>query len=206
MDMGSIFETFVTASTFRSIQNSFYQLCIAADIDPSDSINVYRKLRLIDDWKAQKLFKLLDKKWELAEYKKQTACERLNVFVIGAVLVEQRERFSRNNVLHLWEFVIQDLKSLGAKIFYPKFCTGSIEHITSFPEERRQSWRVSLYFANLKDGVTGFRACLEPKGHILSEYDIDVIVAADGKRNTIPGMLPTFMNLSLTSFSSFFFF
>ncbi|CAJ0605980.1 unnamed protein product [Cylicocyclus nassatus] len=220
MDMGSIFETFVTASTFRSIQNSFYQLCIAADIDPSDSINVYRKLRLIDDWKAQKLFKLLDKKWELAEYKKQTACERLNVFVIGAgpcglrsaiesallgsrvVLVEQRERFSRNNVLHLWEFVIQDLKSLGAKIFYPKFCTGSIEHI-SIRQLQCILLKVALCFGvqihdsvtfvqlvfPKKEGnhVTGFRASLEPKGHILSEYDIDVIVAADGKRNTIPG-------------------
>lgn len=46
------------------------------------------------------------------------------------VVIEQRDRFSRNNVLHLWEFVIHDLKALGAKIFYPKFCTGSIEHIS----------------------------------------------------------------------------
>ncbi|ETN71418.1 hypothetical protein NECAME_14230, partial [Necator americanus] len=27
----------------------------------------------------------------------------------------------------------------------------------------------------------------EPKGHILSDYDIDVLIAADGKRNTVPG-------------------
>ncbi|RCN36485.1 hypothetical protein ANCCAN_17639 [Ancylostoma caninum] len=220
MDTGAIFENFITASTFRSIQNAFYQLCIAADIDPSDCINVYKKLRLLDDWKAQKLFKLLDKKWELAEYKKQKAGERLNVFVIGAgpcglraaiecallgsrvVLVEQRDRFSRNNVLHLWEFVIQDLKSLGAKIFYPKFCTGSIEHISirqlqcillkvalCFGVQIHDSVSfVQLLFPRKQDGhVTGFRACLEPKGHILSDYDIDVLIAADGKRNTVPG-------------------
>jgi len=46
--------------------------------------------------------------------------------LLGArtVVVEKRDRFSRNNVLHLWPFVIHDLKSLGAKIFYPKFCAG----------------------------------------------------------------------------------
>lgn len=52
--------------------------------------------------------------------------------LLGAkvVLVEKRDRFSRNNVLHIWPFVIHDLKNLGAKIFYPKFCAGSIDHIS----------------------------------------------------------------------------
>ncbi|KAK6034795.1 hypothetical protein COOONC_27700 [Cooperia oncophora] len=220
----TLFDNFIVASTFRSIQNSFYQLCVALDIDPTDAINVYRKLRLLNDWKAQKLWKLLDKKWELAEYKKQRAGELLNVLVIGAgpcglrsaiecallgcrvVLVEQRDRFSRNNVLHLWEFVIQDLKSLGAKIFYPKFCTGSIEHISirqlqcillkvalCFGVQIHDSVSfVQLLFPKKVDNiVTGFRACLEPKGHILAETDIDVLIGADGKRNTIPGKLPS---------------
>uniref|UniRef100_A0A7I4Y486 F-actin monooxygenase n=1 Tax=Haemonchus contortus TaxID=6289 RepID=A0A7I4Y486_HAECO len=220
MAASSLFDNFITASTFRSIQNSFYQLCVTLDIDPSDAINVYPKLRLLNDWKAQKLWKLLDKKWELAEYKKQKAGELLNVLVIGAgpcglrsaiecallgcrvVLVEQRDRFSRNNVLHLWEFVIQDLKSLGAKIFYPKFCTGSIEHISirqlqcillkaalCFGVQIHDSVTfVQLLFPKkIHNAVTGFRACLEPKGHILADYDIDVLIGADGKRNTIPG-------------------
>ena len=47
-----------------------------------------------------------------------------------AVIVEKRDRFSRNNVLHLWPFVIYDLKSFGAKKFFGKFCAGSIEHIS----------------------------------------------------------------------------
>ena len=41
-----------------------------------------------------------------------------------------RWRFSRNNVLHLWPFTIVDLKNLGAKLFYGKFCAGSIDHIS----------------------------------------------------------------------------
>ena len=54
--------------------------------------------------------------------------------LLGAhvVVVDSRDKFTRNNVLHLWKFVIEDLRSLGAKIFMPKFCTGSIEHIVSF--------------------------------------------------------------------------
>jgi len=44
--------------------------------------------------------------------------------------VEKRDRLSRNNVLHLWPFVIQDLKLLGAKKFFGKFCAGAIDHIS----------------------------------------------------------------------------
>lgn len=52
--------------------------------------------------------------------------------LLGAkvVVVEKRDRFSRNNVLHLWPFVITDLRNLGAKKFYPKFCAGSVDHIS----------------------------------------------------------------------------
>lgn len=46
------------------------------------------------------------------------------------VLLEKRDSFSRNNVLHLWPFTIHDLRGLGAKRFYGKFCAGSIDHIS----------------------------------------------------------------------------
>lgn len=46
------------------------------------------------------------------------------------VVIEKRDRFSRNNVLHLWPFVIEDLRMLGAKKFFGKFCAGSIDHIS----------------------------------------------------------------------------
>ena len=54
--------------------------------------------------------------------------------LLGArtVVVEAREYFSRNNVLHLWPFVIQDVKLLGGKSIYPKFCTGAINHVSKF--------------------------------------------------------------------------
>ena len=56
----------------------------------------------------------------------------LSIFFPGAkvVVVEKRDRYSRNNVLHLWPYNIADLRGLGAKKFYGKFCAGSIDHIS----------------------------------------------------------------------------
>ena len=51
------------------------------------------------------------------------------------IVVEKRDSFSRNNVLHLWPFTIEDLKQLGAKKFYGKFCAGAIDHISKFQFE-----------------------------------------------------------------------
>ena len=52
--------------------------------------------------------------------------------LLGAktVIIEARKDFSRNNVLKLWGFVIEDLKQLGFKNFYGQFCTGNINHIS----------------------------------------------------------------------------
>lgn len=50
------------------------------------------------------------------------------------VLLEKRDSFSRNNVLHLWPFLITDLKNLGAKKFFGKFCAGAIDHISECEE------------------------------------------------------------------------
>lgn len=36
--------------------------------------------------------------------------------------------------------------------------------------------------------VSGFSAALQPEGHILCDYEFDVLIGADGKRNTVPGL------------------
>ena len=75
----------------------------------------------------------------------------LEAQLLGAkvVVVEKRDRYSRNNVLHLWPCNIQELRAMGkpelsmdrsycpttlfctgAKKFYGKFCAGSIDHIS----------------------------------------------------------------------------
>lgn len=56
----------------------------------------------------------------------------IELALLGAqvVVLEKRETFSRNNVLHLWPYTIYDLRGLGAKKFYGKFCSGSLDHIS----------------------------------------------------------------------------
>ena len=48
----------------------------------------------------------------------------------NVVITEKRDRISRNNVIHLWPFVIHDLKELAIKKVFPKFCSGSLDHIS----------------------------------------------------------------------------
>lgn len=59
----------------------------------------------------------------------------MELALLGArvVLVEKRTKFSRHNVLHLWPFTIHDLRALGAKKFYGRFCTGTLDHISKNP-------------------------------------------------------------------------
>lgn len=59
----------------------------------------------------------------------RTAIE-LSLLGAQVVVLEKRETFSRNNVLHLWPYTIYDLRGLGAKKFYGKFCSGSLDHIS----------------------------------------------------------------------------
>ena len=45
-------------------------------------------------------------------------------------LIEARHTMDRNNVIKLWTFVMEDLKSLGAKKLYPGLGNGSVNHIS----------------------------------------------------------------------------
>ena len=99
-------------------------------------------------FKYKEIFKILEKKAEEKIYGGNSLnSERNRVLVVGAgpvglrsaleaqllgartVIVERRPKFTRNNVLKLWKFLIHDLKALGAKKFYGKFATGTINHI-----------------------------------------------------------------------------
>ncbi|NXQ89914.1 MICA2 monooxygenase, partial [Nyctibius grandis] len=119
------------------------------------------------------------------------------------VVVEKRDTFSRNNVLHLWPFTIHDLRGLGAKKFYGKFCAGSIDHI-SIRQLQLILFKVALILGveihvNLEfvkvleppedqeNQKIGWRAEFLPEDHPLSEYEFDVIIGADGRRNTLEG-------------------
>ncbi|CAL4066865.1 unnamed protein product, partial [Meganyctiphanes norvegica] len=213
-----VFEQLCSAYTFKSVLHHYRTLCQLLKLKPTNFRNFYPKLKSkLQSWKAQALWSKFDKRSSHKPYGHGKACSNLRVLVIGAgpcglrtaieaqllgakvVLVEKRDRFSRNNVLHLWPFVINDLKQLGAKKFYGKFCAGAIDHIII---NQQQFYNLKFILSNeiyekiLNKGLGdpdknknehGWRARLSPPDHPANQYEFDVLIGADGKRNTLGG-------------------
>ncbi|XP_076589032.1 protein-methionine sulfoxide oxidase mical3a isoform X2 [Chaetodon auriga] len=217
-----LFDNFVQATTCKGTLKAFQELCDHLDVKPTESRIFYHKLKSkLNYWKAKALWAKLDKRAGQKEYKKGRACANSKCLIIGAgpcglrtaielaflgakvVLLEKRDAFSRNNVLHLWPFTIQDLRGLGAKKFYGKFCAGAIDHI-SIRQLQLMLLKMALLlgieihvnveFKGLieppEDQETeriGWRAEVHPRTHPVNELEFDVIIGADGRRNTLPG-------------------
>nr|XP_028587001.1 F-actin-monooxygenase MICAL2 isoform X7 [Podarcis muralis] len=219
---GQIFENFVQASTCKGTIQAFNILTRQLELDPLDNRNFYTKLKSkVTSWKAKALWNKLDKRASHKEYKRGKSCVNTKCLIVGGgpcglrtaielaflgakvVVVEKRDTFSRNNVLHLWPFTIHDLRSLGAKKFYGKFCGGSIDHI-SIRQLQLILFKVALMLGveihvNLEfvkvleppedqeNQKIGWRAEFLPMDHPLSEYEFDVVIGADGRRNSLEG-------------------
>ncbi|MCJ8734416.1 hypothetical protein PDJAM_G00235180 [Pangasius djambal] len=217
-----LFENFVQASTCKGTLQAFGLLCRQLELDPDDHRGFYSSLKeAVTSWKAKALWTKLDKRANHKEYKKGRACADIRCLIIGGgpcglrtaielallgakvVVIEKRDSFSRNNVLHLWPYTIHDLRNLGAKKFYGKFCAGAIDHI-SIRQLQLILLKVSLIvgvevhvnveFLKLReppeeqdnDGP-GWRAEMHPASHPVSDYEFDVLIGADGRRSTLDG-------------------
>ncbi|XP_036618334.1 F-actin-monooxygenase MICAL2 isoform X1 [Trichosurus vulpecula] len=219
---GQLFENFVQASTCKGTLQAFNILIRHLQLDPSDHRNFYSKLKSkVTTWKAKALWNKLDKRGTHKEYKRGRSCMNTRCLVVGGgpcglrtaielaylgakvVVVEKRDTFSRNNVLHLWPFTIHDLRGLGAKKFYGKFCAGSIDHI-SIRQLQLILFKVALMLGveihvnvefvkvleppeDQENQKIGWRAEILPADHPLSDFEFDVIIGADGRRNTLEG-------------------
>ncbi|XP_072385073.1 uncharacterized protein Mical isoform X3 [Diabrotica undecimpunctata] len=213
------FEQFVNASSVKNILGYYRGLIDSLHLRPNVFNLFYPKLRAnLTSWRAKALLKKFDARASHKCYQKGKAAANTRVLVIGGgpcgmrtaieaqllgakvVVVEKRDRYSRNNVLHLWPFVIEDLRMLGAKKFFGKFCAGAIDHISI-----RQLQCILLKVALLlgvevhtevsfetliepdANEKIGWRAQFKPANHPVSQYEFDVIIGADGKRNTLQG-------------------
>ncbi|XP_063372886.1 F-actin-monooxygenase Mical-like [Cydia amplana] len=214
---------FCAAGTMKQILALHREMCNTLGLKPNRLPDFYPKLKtkLSSSWKAQALFKKFDARANHKVYGKGRICAQNKVLIIGAgpcglraavecqllgakvVVVEKRDRMSRNNVLHLWPFVIHDLRALAAKKFFGKFCAGSIDHI-SIRQLQCILLKVALLLGvEIHEGVSfeglleptvtensetlGWRARVSPPDHPVSQYELDVLLGADGKRNTLHG-------------------
>ncbi|KAK7160461.1 hypothetical protein R3I93_008185 [Phoxinus phoxinus] len=217
-----LFDRFVQATTFKGTVKAFQELCDFLELKPNEYRVFYHKLKSkLNYWKAKALWAKLDKRASHKEYKKGRACANAKCLIIGAgpcglrtaielgflgakvVLLEKRDAFSRNNVLHLWPYTIQDLRGLGAKKFYGKFCAGAIDHI-SIRQLQLMLLKVALLLGieihvnvefkglieppeDQENERIGWRAEVHPRTHPVNELEFDVIIGADGRRNTLSG-------------------
>ncbi|KAL6119427.1 mical1 [Pungitius sinensis] len=206
------FDLFVQAQSCKDVKQHFAALCRQLDINPKDFRSFYIKLKQrLNYWKAKALWTKLDKRASHPDYNQGKACTKNKCLVLGAgpcglrtaielallgaqvVLLEKRESFSRNNVLHLWPFTIYDLRGLGAKKFYGRFCTGALDHI-SIRQLQLVLLKVSLLlgvevhtgveFQGLIEpsGENGWMAKLQPGSHPAASFQFDVFISAGGGR------------------------
>ncbi|XP_075377718.1 F-actin-monooxygenase MICAL1 isoform X2 [Mycteria americana] len=209
----AVFERFLRAGECQEVLGCFGELCRQLGLQGS-GLQLYHGLKAaLNYWSAKALWSKLDKKAGHKDYDQGTACASTKCLVVGAgpcglraaielallgarvVLLEKRDSFSRNNVLHLWPFTIHDLRALGAKKFYGRFCTGTLDHISI-----RQLQLILLKVALLlgvevhinvqfkglvpptgkAGGQGGWRAVLQPGSSPLSHYEFDVLISAGG--------------------------
>ncbi|XP_077424093.1 F-actin-monooxygenase mical2b-like isoform X4 [Vanacampus margaritifer] len=217
-----LFENFVQMATCKGTLQAFSILCRQLELDPLDYTNFYSSLKeAVNSWKVKALWTKLDKRAQQKVYSQNKACQGTRCLIIGGgpcglrtaielallgckvVVIEKRDTFSRNNVLHLWPFTIEDLRGLGAKKFYGKFCAGSIDHI-SIRQLQLMLLKICLILGvevhvNVEfiklveppkeqtDDSPSWRADIEPSSHSISDFDFDVVIGADGRKNTLDG-------------------
>ncbi|XP_077057792.1 F-actin-monooxygenase mical2b isoform X3 [Siphateles boraxobius] len=219
---GRLFENFVQATDCKSTLQAFNIMCSYLDLDPLEHSTFYSCLKsVMTCWKAKALWSKLDKRSSHKEYEKGKACEGIKCLIIGGgpcgvrtaielallgakvVVIEKRDTFSRNNVLHLWPYTIHDLRGLGAKKFYGKFCAGAIDHISIRQLQLMLlkialllgvEFHVNVEFVKLveppedqENEGPGWRAEIRPADHPVADIDFDVVVGADGRRNSLEG-------------------
>ncbi|KAG7401292.1 hypothetical protein PHYBOEH_002096 [Phytophthora boehmeriae] len=136
---------------------------------------VYGKL----GFRHRQLFKLLDARFNLDVYRRRPAA-RKRVCIIGAgpvglraavetvllggqvVVLEKRTNFIRENMLHLWPWVVQDLASLGSRIFFPHFCKSKMYFHVSTRQLQVILLKVALLVGVTVHTSTEFQSLVPP--------------------------------------------
>lgn len=127
---------------FRSMWNSNKQ-----DKIPTNPKEFYDLLKDFAGHTKSSLWEALDENFSLPQYKEQQLKGK-HVLIVGAgpaglvtaieavflgakpIIIEKRDKFSRHNVLLLWEYSVDYFKRIGVKALYPRLCVGSLYHVS----------------------------------------------------------------------------
>ncbi|KRZ66841.1 Protein-methionine sulfoxide oxidase MICAL2 [Trichinella papuae] len=213
---------FIEASSLKTALVAYGQLISLCKANRSDNYKFYKSIRdEFNWWKVKQLWEMLDKRFTKSEYLNQQAGKDLRVLVAGAgpcglrlaiecaflgakvIVLENREAFVRNSLLHLWPCAKEDLKNLGARILYPKFSVGSTTHM-SVSSLQLILLKVALlvgievyenvafcklieHKTNNDDETFGWKAALIPENHVLADYQFNVLINASEEQNSVTG-------------------
>jgi len=223
------FKKFYDAGTLVESLESWQDVCSAANLPNGGRFKEFFPLLKaayngVLPFKYKQIFKILEKKASGKLYGDNRVgdVDRNRVLVVGAgpcglrtaieahllgartVVIERRPKFTRNNVLKLWKFVVADLKLLGAKYFYGKLCVGNINHVNIRTLQLILTkiclvLGVNIYapcsFMGISEPVleeegsliAGWRAKFGEENHQADSFVFDIIVGASGSRCVIDG-------------------
>ena len=138
------FQEFFESESASIAHQAFQEVLRILNVEVDRFQNFFPKLKFCLKnhlpFKYKEIWKILETK---SKQKVYGVADQQNVLIVGAgpcglraaietqllgaktIVIERREEFTRNNVLKLWKFVIDDLKLIGAKKFFGKFCTGT---------------------------------------------------------------------------------
>jgi hypothetical protein len=146
-NVDSLFQKFIDTDDFMTSLQIHEKMKSILKVTTGDEFYEQMKARTARNVLINPLFKLLDKKKAISDYKLNSV-HKPKVLVIGAgvaglrtaiefcllgatvTVLEKRKAFTRHNLLHIWDSTISDLTTCGIKFFYPKFCTGGIHHVS----------------------------------------------------------------------------
>ncbi|XP_063689062.1 F-actin-monooxygenase mical2b-like isoform X2 [Bolinopsis microptera] len=214
-----LFDSFLyDDNTLLKTLEQFSELKTLLNLNDVPHYQFFSKLKAhFSSWRHTSFMEILQRRLNVKDYVSCVEkCKDCNIFIIGAgpcglrsaieaalcgayvVVGEKRTSFTRNNVLHLWPYLIHDLRNLGVKKLYGMFCAGSLDHI-SIRRLQLILMKIALVlgvkvFTNTSFveflepcNTTGWRISVKPSNTEIEMTDFDVLVGADGKRNSIPG-------------------
>ncbi|XP_023323588.1 F-actin-monooxygenase mical1 isoform X2 [Eurytemora carolleeae] len=212
-DALTAFQRFYDSGEVGDVLSAFDAVCEGLDLHPGRYPDFFPvlKARLVDklSYRYTELWKVLEKRAKRSIYGGNKVSQEMRVLVIGAgpcglrtaiechllgartVVVEETTSFSRNTVLELWKFVVEDLKMLGVKHLFSRLGCGTTDHLSTKLLQTALLKICCLLGVQVYTGVKfqsllepedeqGWHARLVPEDHEARHFSFDVLVGASG--------------------------